>query len=650
MSSGVSALPSSLKRTRLRSLGSPAGSPGCVDAVGERHRDLALLGHAELGRRAGRVVAEVGLLVEEERAVAAGGVADRAPDQDAQRRLVVVVALLERRVALGAHDRDRVLALRRAGPSSGPSACSPSSWPSSSRGFGVAVGVASPGEAATSSLLSGRIIIAIATPAPRNAAVAIRPVIRRAQRDAFRLGGSRLRLRSACTFRAFLSIPRGSSPNALGPSIGPRTQLWPPVPSRRDERLGVIDIKVDLGHGGRTDVGRPGERCRAALTLCSAVHGPHVLMEAMAQAHGSRTCMTTSSIADTKMNTPISGCKLPCIDARTELRVLSGEPRRVSSKSIRMDGCVPLTATILVDRAPTYRATRRYRRSTTFFVSLVLPIVTSSVAVTVVRLSLSLRLGRSVASSVAPAVSRSRRARARATSRPGGARRARRRARGRSPSRRRCCAGAVRRRARRSAGGSAATRRRRARRAASERSRSAGRASARGWASASRRRAAGSRSPSRSAVAVAVGVAVASLSASAWRSASRSASASASRWAWRRRRRGRRRRRRRRRRRQPAALDLHAAVAHVRPGAVVLDAEEAGARVALRVRRRVAVDLDPVEPDHDQLAVDGGLHHVPLAVRLERERERRPGWRSGRSRSTPVVRVTSLSVGSIWIS
>ena len=45
-------------------------------------------------------------------------------------------------------------------------------------------------------------IIAIATPAPRNAAVAIRPVIRRAQRDAFRFGGSRLRLRSACTFRA----------------------------------------------------------------------------------------------------------------------------------------------------------------------------------------------------------------------------------------------------------------------------------------------------------------------------------------------------------------------------------------------------------------------------------------------------------------
>ena len=57
-------------------------------------------------------------------------------------------------------------------------------------GFGVAVGVASPGEAATSSLLSGRIIIAIATPAPRNAAVAIRPVMRRAQRDALRLAGN----------------------------------------------------------------------------------------------------------------------------------------------------------------------------------------------------------------------------------------------------------------------------------------------------------------------------------------------------------------------------------------------------------------------------------------------------------------------------
>ena len=141
-----------------------------------------------------------------------------------------VVGLLERRVALLAHDRDGGLERQRAGPWSGPWAWTPSSsWPLLCFLAGVAVAVAVGATAALASppSRSGITICAIATPTPMKAIVAIRPTIRRAQRFAFRRGGSRFRLRSACTFRALESIPRGAWPNGRGASIGPRTQSAP---------------------------------------------------------------------------------------------------------------------------------------------------------------------------------------------------------------------------------------------------------------------------------------------------------------------------------------------------------------------------------------------------------------------------------------
>jgi hypothetical protein len=73
----------------------------------------------------------------------------------------------------------------------------------------VAVGASAEALASVPSR-SGMTISAMATPTPMNAAVAITPMMRRAQRDAFRRGGNRFRLRSARTLRAFESIPRGS--------------------------------------------------------------------------------------------------------------------------------------------------------------------------------------------------------------------------------------------------------------------------------------------------------------------------------------------------------------------------------------------------------------------------------------------------------
>ena len=177
--------PSSRKRTRLRPLGAPAVSPGVVHAVGQRDRDLALLGDGQLRRSApARRCRGSASLRKKNARVPPRGVADRAADQHPQRRLRVVVAELERREALAADLGHGRLARRelRLGRPLGLARLllrRPSSWPSSLTG--VAVGAAATAD--SSPPLSGRIISAIATPAPRNAAVASSPAIRRAQRD-----------------------------------------------------------------------------------------------------------------------------------------------------------------------------------------------------------------------------------------------------------------------------------------------------------------------------------------------------------------------------------------------------------------------------------------------------------------------------------